>query len=108
MCDNGQGTLEDNDIFGHALAGVEIKMGSNPTLRRNRIYDGKADGVFVQDHGQGTLEDNDIFGNASAGVAINTGNPTMRKNRISKNECQAILVSDGGGGISKVMTCVEI
>ena len=57
-----QGTLEGNDIFGNALAGVEIKTGANPTLRSNRIHDGKGSGVVVHDeNGQGTLEDNEYL-----------------------------------------------
>lgn len=35
--DNGHGLLEDNDIFGNALAGVEIKTGGSPVLHRNRV-----------------------------------------------------------------------
>ena len=81
--DNGVGTLEDNDISANALAGVEIKNGGNPTLRRNRIHDGQQAGVSVYDNGVGTLEDNDISANALAGVEIKTGgNPTLRGNRI--------------------------
>ena len=58
-------------------------VGSNPTLRRNRIHEGENGGVFVQENGQGTLEDNDIFSNAPAGVAFRRGgNPTLRRNRI--------------------------
>ena len=57
--------------------------GGNPTLRRNTIHDGKADGVYVFDDGLGILEDNDITANALAGVAIRTGgNPTLRRNTI--------------------------
>jgi parallel beta-helix repeat protein len=96
----GQGTLEDNEIFGNALPGVAIRTGGNPTLRRNRIHDGKQSGVLVNDNGQGTLEDNEIFGNANAGVVIKTGgNPTLRNNRISKNEYEGIWVYEGGGGL---------
>jgi len=97
--ENGQGTLEDNEIFGNAYAGVEIKTGANPTLRRNRIHDGKSGGVFVQDNGQGTLEDNEIFGNAYSGVEIKTGaNPTLRRNQIIKN-ADAVWVYEGGLGV---------
>lgn len=97
--ENGQGTLEDNEIFANAYAGVEIKAGGNPTLRRNRIHDGKSAGVFVYENGQGTLEDNEIFANALAGVAIKAGgNPTLRHNRINKNGYGAIWVYEGGAG----------
>jgi len=44
-------------------AGVSIKTGGDPTLRRNQIHDNKGGGVHVHDNGLGTLEDNDITGN---------------------------------------------
>ena len=98
--DNGRGTLEDNDIFGNAYAGVAIKKGANPTVRGNRIHDSKQGGVFVYENGEGTLEDNDIFGNANAGVVISgSGNPTLRSNRINKNGYEAIWIYEGGGGV---------
>jgi F-box protein 11 len=79
---------------------VEIREGSNPTVRRNRIHDGKVGGVLVHTNGQGILEDNDIFANAGAGVEIKKGgNPTLRRNRISKNGVQAIRVHRGGQGV---------
>lgn len=79
---------------------MEIKTGANPTLRRNRIHDGKQNGVMVWENGQGTLEDNEIFANAFSGMEIRTGgNPTVRGNRISKNTSKAIYVHDGGGGV---------
>ena len=32
--DSGLGTLEDNDITGNGLSGVEIRTGGNPTAAR--------------------------------------------------------------------------
>jgi parallel beta-helix repeat protein len=95
--DNGQGTLEDNEIFRNAYPGVEIMTGGSPTLRHNRIYDGQTPGVFVHDNGEGTLEDNDIFGNALSGVEIKTGgNPILRRNRIHNGKTDGVFVRDNG------------
>ncbi len=97
--ENGQGTLEDNEIFGNASAGVQIKTGGNPVLRRNRIYDGKVGGVLVLDNGLGTLEDNEISGNAFAGVEIKTGgNPIIRHNRIHDGKQAGVFVYKDGRG----------
>jgi F-box protein 11 len=75
------------------MAGVEIKTGGNPMLRRNRIHDGKQSGVYVHENGVGTLEDNEIFGNAMAGVYIKTGsNPTLRRNRIHDGKQSGVNV----------------
>lgn len=60
------GTLEDNDIFANALAGVDITRG-HPTLRRNRITKNGDVGVKVWSRrspvGGGIFEDNDLCGN---------------------------------------------
>ena len=97
--DNGQGTLEDNEIFANANAGVDIATGGNPTLRRNRIHDGKSAGVHVHDNGQGTLEDNEISANALVGVAIATGgNPTLRRNRIHDGKRSGVYAYENGLG----------
>lgn len=64
----GEGILEENDIYGNALAGVWIKTDSNPTLRRNNIYNGKEGGVCIFNNGRGLLEDNDIFNNKLTGI----------------------------------------
>lgn len=97
--ENGQGTLEDNDIFGNVGPGVTIYGGGNPTLRSNRIYDGMHNGVLIYGNSQGTLEDNDIFGNALAGVAIREGgNPTLRGNRIHDQKQSGVHVYKNGQG----------
>jgi parallel beta-helix repeat protein len=61
--DNGLGTLEDNEIFGNALAGVVIKSGGNPTLRRNVISKNSYEAVWVHEGGRGEIIDNDLRGN---------------------------------------------
>ncbi len=97
--DNGQGTLEDNEIFGNAFSNVEIRSGGNPTLRRNRIHNGKTTGVFVNDNGQGILEDNEIYGNVLACIDIKTGgNPTLQRNRIHDGKSNGVFVYDNGQG----------
>lgn len=103
---SGLGFIEDNEIFDNAMAGVWIKTDSNPTLRRNKIHDGRDGGICIFNGGRGTfnleslqqrnvfryltpfiwvglLEENDIFRNAQAGVLISTNShPVLRKNRI--------------------------
>jgi F-box protein 11 len=77
------GLLENNEIFDNAMAGVWIKTDSNPTLRRNKIYDGRDGGICIFNGGKGVLEENDICRNAQAGVLISTqSHPVLRRNRI--------------------------
>ncbi len=64
VLENGQGLIEDNDIFGNEFPGITIRESGNLTVRRNKIRDGKSAGIAFLNNGQGLIEDNDIFGNA--------------------------------------------
>lgn len=99
--DIGQGRLEleDCDISSRSLTCVAIYGDADPTLRRNRIHNGKEGGVLVYHGGRGTLEDNDIFGNMRAGVQIESnGNPTLRRNRIHHQQWGGVYVCEDGKG----------
>lgn len=61
--EDGQGTLEENEIFGNAQAGVEIRGKGRPTLRRNLISRNRWSGVRIRECGGGTFEENDLRGN---------------------------------------------
>lgn len=65
------------------MAGVWIKTDSNPTMRNNKIHDGRDGGICIFNGGRGILEENEIFRNAQAGVLISTNSqPILRRNRI--------------------------
>ncbi|MGB7571583.1 MAG: right-handed parallel beta-helix repeat-containing protein [Methanothrix sp.] len=86
------GVIEDNEIYGNVSDGVVIKEG-NPTLKNNKIHDGKHVGILVSENGRGVIEDNDIYDNAWGGIDIVGGNPIIRLNRINKNRLCAIWIS---------------
>lgn len=47
--------MEQNEIFDNAMAGVWIKTDSNPTLKRNKIYDGRDGGICIFNGGKGKV-----------------------------------------------------
>ncbi|MBV9790152.1 MAG: right-handed parallel beta-helix repeat-containing protein [Chloroflexi bacterium] len=97
--DNGQGILEDNEIFRNTYSGIVIESGGNPTIRRNRIYNNKQSGVVIIENGLGTLEENDIFGNVGAGIAIGVDSTSIvRYNRINKNGYEGVWISQRCAG----------
>ena len=96
----GRLDLEGCDISSQRLSCVAIQDGADPRLRRNKIHDGKQNGVFVLDGGLGMLEDNDITGNSLSGVSIGTGgNPTVRGNQLRDNRGSGVLVYGSGLGM---------
>jgi F-box protein 11 len=95
----GRLDLEGCDISSQCHAGVAIRNGADPRLRRNQIHDGGESGLYVYDGGLGTLEDNDIFGNTLSGVTIDSGaNPTLRRNQIHGSKQCGVYVSENGLG----------
>ncbi|MGB0387600.1 MAG: right-handed parallel beta-helix repeat-containing protein [Ardenticatenaceae bacterium] len=98
----GQGTVEDCEIFGNALAGVSITEGGNPLIRRCKIHSCKLRGVHVYQKGQGTVEDCEIFGNASSGVEIKEGgNPLIQHCKIHDGKASGVYVHLKGQGTVK-------
>ena len=44
---DGRGLIENNEIYGNALAGIQIRSNSNPIVRKNRIHHGKHGGKEI-------------------------------------------------------------
>jgi parallel beta-helix repeat protein len=98
LYEGGAGLIEENDIVLIGRAGIQISTGANPTVRKNRIHDGKMGGVVVYDSGLGVIEENEILSNPYSGVQVSTGgNPMVRGNRIQGN-FTGVLVWNGGQG----------
>jgi parallel beta-helix repeat protein len=97
--DNGQGTVEDCEIFANALSGLEIKEGANPVIRRCKIHDAQQDGILVHKNAQGTVEDCEISHNALGGVEIReNANPVIRRCKIHDGKTGGIYVHKNGQG----------
>ncbi|CCG09408.1 Serine/threonine protein kinase [Pararhodospirillum photometricum DSM 122] len=96
-----QGRLELDacDLSSDSLACLAVENNAAPWVRRNRIHDGKAGGIFVYEQGRGTFEDNEVTGNASAGIEVIEGaDPVVRRNQISQNAYEGIWVYNKGAG----------
>jgi F-box protein 11 len=95
----GRLDLEDCDLSSTGLASLAVMNNADPRVRRNRIHDGKAGGIFVYDRGRGTYEDNEVFGNAETGIEVADGaEPVVRRNRIHDGKAGGISVSRQGRG----------
>ncbi|EPY80327.1 f-box only protein 11 isoform 3 [Camelus ferus] len=106
--EKGRGQFIENKIYANNFAGVwitsnsdpTIRTGSNPKIRRNKIWGGQNGGILVYNSGLGCIEDNEIFDNAMAGVWIKTdSNPTLRRNKIHDGRDGGICIFNGGRGI---------
>jgi parallel beta-helix repeat protein len=95
--DQATAQIEDCEIFGNGLSGIEVKTGGNAIIRRCKIYNEKQNGIFVWENGMGQIEDCEIFGNAYSGIKIKTGgNPTIRRCTIKNNSLGGIGLLNNG------------
>ena len=93
------GLIEHNDIYGNALAGIQIRTNSDPIVRHNKIHHGQHGGIYVHEKGQGLIEENEVFANTLAGVWITTGStPVLRRNRIHSGKQVGVYFYDNGHG----------
>lgn len=99
ITDYAQGTYEDNEISGNALAGIWVKNYANPVMRRNHIHHGRDVGIFTFDYGQGYFESCDIHNNRIAGFEVKAGaNPTVIHCEIHHGQTGGIYVHENGRG----------
>lgn len=95
----GQGTVEDCDIFGNSYPGIALVKGGSSLIRRCKIHDGRSGGVLVQENSQSVVEDCDIFANRLAEVAIEEkGNPAIRNCKIHHGQGNGIRIFKQGEG----------
>ncbi|MDO4575503.1 MAG: right-handed parallel beta-helix repeat-containing protein, partial [Planctomycetia bacterium] len=97
--DSARGTVQNCNIYGNTLYGMDVKTNGNPTVRGCDIHDGKDAGVFVHESGKGTFENCKIHGNTTSGIAVQTsGNPTVRGCDIYDGKNAGVYVCDAGSG----------
>ena len=79
------------------------RTGSNPHIKKNKIWGGQNGGILVYNGGLGVIEQNEIFDNAMAGVWIKTdSNPLLRHNKIHDGRDGGICIFNGGKGQTRI------
>ena len=82
--------------------GLRLIGGANPTVKRNRIHNGRQGGILVPEKGLGVIENNEIESNALSGVEIRQGgNCTVRGNQIRENQKGVYIHHSGQGAYEK-------
>jgi hypothetical protein len=83
--------VDDVEITGAAVAGVELRQGSRITLRRSHLHDNGGAGAIVRAGAEPRLERNVIMHNGLAGRPLRPG-------VLVEAGARPILVSNGVGG----------
>ncbi|HEY7910337.1 MAG TPA: right-handed parallel beta-helix repeat-containing protein [Blastocatellia bacterium] len=92
---SAQGTMEDCEVFGNALAGIEIKESANPTIRGTKVHDGKGSALIVNSGGKGLIEDCEFFKSGLADVVITGGATVLRRTKIYGGKATGLRLASG-------------
>lgn len=98
--DQGQGIIEENEIYGNQISAIQVRADGKLTVRRNRLHDGKGSAIYCYERGQAVIEENEISGHGNTSIVIGAAsNPSVRHNRILAGKQAGILVLDQGSGL---------
>lgn len=75
----GKGVIEDSDISENEFAGISIKEGGDPTVRRCKVNKNGDVGIWIHKSGLGTLERNNLSGNRKGAFYIEQGSQVKRR-----------------------------
>jgi F-box protein 11 len=81
MVSGANGTIESNELVANRT-GIRIRGASTPSIRGNRVYENKQDGIGIYRGARPICEDNEIFKNGNIGVVNLDSDPIIRRNRI--------------------------
>ena len=99
VSEGGEGLIENCDIWGNAVGGVQCRRGGNPRLRYCRISGNERYGVLVDEQGEGLFENCQIFENAQMGVTISQQSaPRFSSCRIFDNHGRGVEFSEQAAG----------
>ena len=79
-----QCVIEDCDITSEAVAGIGIQgYLADPVVRRCRIHDGDANGIWMLNHAKATIEDCEFWGTNWAALRVEDGaSAALQRSRI--------------------------
>ena len=102
IMEQGQGAIEDCDIFGSIRSGISVKdSGSTATLRRCQIHDGQSMGIMLADEGKAEVEECTIYRNTGPGIKIQNSTATIERCNIHKGKYLGVSISEAGNASLK-------
>lgn len=95
----GEGTLQQCEISGHKLSGIQTKEGGHPIVEDCTIRACGDSGLLFTQNGSGSFTNCRIEHNGKAGVEIREGStPTLSHCYIHSNKYVGVWAHDSGGG----------
>lgn len=86
--------IEQNDIFKNFKANIAVggEGSSDTVILRNRIHEGRSEGIFLLECGFTQIHANEIYGN-NDGIVMFDSSPLLLANDICENARSGVILS---------------
>ncbi len=100
LAEESSAVIENCEIYGSALAAIQVLAKANPTIRGCKIHGAKQSGILISEKASALIEHCDIFENAFAGISVNEGgHPIVRHCTIHDGRGSGIAIHKKGTAI---------
>ncbi|MCX5197138.1 right-handed parallel beta-helix repeat-containing protein [Streptomyces sp. NBC_00249] len=99
LVEDGSPELTDLRVHTRSSAGIEVRGGARPLVRRCTVENPAGIGISVLDGGGGVFEECEVVAAGQAGVSVHGGHPRLERCRIHHATGAGIAVTGEGSGL---------
>lgn len=99
LVEDGCPELSDLRVHTRSSAGIEVRGGARPLVRRCTVENPAGVGISVLDGGGGVFEECEVVAAGQAGVSVRGGHPRLERCRIHHATGAGIAVTGEGSGL---------
>ncbi|MFD8986089.1 right-handed parallel beta-helix repeat-containing protein [Streptomyces sp. NPDC059564] len=99
LVEDGCPELSDLRVHTRSAAGIEVRGGARPLVRRCTVENPAGVGISVLDGGGGVFEECEVVAAGQAGVSVRGGHPRLERCRIHHATGAGIAVTGEGSGL---------
>ncbi|MER5812741.1 right-handed parallel beta-helix repeat-containing protein [Streptomyces sp. NPDC002033] len=99
LVEDGCPELSDLRVHTRSAAGIEVRGGARPLVRRCTVENPAGVGISVLDGGGGVFEECEVVAAGQAGVSVRGGHPRLERCRIHHSTGAGIAVTGDGSGL---------
>ncbi|MGW7098060.1 right-handed parallel beta-helix repeat-containing protein [Streptomyces sp. NPDC054838] len=99
LVEDGSPELTDLRVSTRSSAGIEVRGGARPLVRRCTVENPAGVGIAVLDGGGGVFEECEVVAAGQSGVSVRGGHPRLERCRIHHATGAGIAVTGEGSGL---------
>ncbi|MFB0632053.1 right-handed parallel beta-helix repeat-containing protein [Streptomyces sp. AB3(2024)] len=99
LVEDGCPELSDLRVHTRSSAGIEVRGGARPLVRRCTVENPAGVGISVLDGGGGVFEECEVVAAGQAGVSVRGGHPRLERCRVHHATGAGIAVTGEGSGL---------